>query len=109
MTKKKYSPVKKYGWTLEDIKLEDKKLKSLFDHLSTKVVDEYGARPEQKKRRAKRNAARNALLKSGKVKKGDGKDVHHKDGNPLNNDPSNLSIVSRAYNRNNNNKITKKK
>ena len=28
-----------------------------------------------------------------------GKDVHHKDNNPLNNDKSNLSIVTQNYNR----------
>mgnify|MGYP003115950767 CR=1 FL=1 len=27
------------------------------------------------------------------------KDVHHKDNNPMNNDKSNLSIVSQKYNR----------
>ena len=28
-----------------------------------------------------------------------GKDVHHKDNNPMNNDKSNLSVVSQNYNR----------
>ena len=36
------------------------------------------------------------LERAGKVKKGDGKDVHHKDGNPLNNKLSNLSVTSKA-------------
>ena len=35
----------------------------------------YGAQPEQKKNRAARNAARAKMMKAGKVKKGDGKDV----------------------------------
>jgi hypothetical protein len=39
--------------------------------------DEYHAKPEQKKRRAQRNAARNKALKNGTVKKGDGMEVHH--------------------------------
>ena len=43
-----------------------------------KEYDNYHAKPTQKKRRAGRNKA-NAL--KGK----NGKDVHHKDGNPLNN------------------------
>lgn len=38
----------------------------------------YHAKPEQKKNRAKRNAARAKLMKEGRVHKGDGKDVDHK-------------------------------
>lgn len=38
---------------------------------------QYQGTPEQKKKRAMRNAARNKLLKEGKVHKGDGKDVAH--------------------------------
>jgi len=38
---------------------------------------DYAARPEQKKRRAQRNKARRAALRSGTVKKGDGKDIDH--------------------------------
>lgn len=37
----------------------------------------YHASDEQKKNRAARNAARRKMMKDGKVKKGDGKDVHH--------------------------------
>lgn len=40
--------------------------------------DNYHASEEQKKNRAMRNAARNKLLKTGKVSKGDGKDVAHR-------------------------------
>lgn len=39
--------------------------------------DKYHASPEQKKNRAKRNAARAKMMKAGKVKKGDGMDVAH--------------------------------
>jgi hypothetical protein len=39
--------------------------------------DKYHASPEQKRNRAQRNAARAKLMKAGKVKKGDGKDVAH--------------------------------
>ena len=35
----------------------------------------------------------------GIARKGDGKDVHHVDGNPLNNRPSNLKLISRSKNR----------
>lgn len=38
----------------------------------------YQGTPEQKKNRAKRNAARATAEKAGKVHKGDGKDVDHK-------------------------------
>lgn len=62
---------------------------------------EYGARPEQKKKRAMRNAARRELMKEGKVKVGDGKDVDHrhmlKDGGS--NARSNLRVVSQKKNR----------
>lgn len=37
----------------------------------------YQGRPDQIKKRAQRNAARAKLMKAGKVKKGDGKDVAH--------------------------------
>jgi len=63
-----------------------------------KEYQEHGSTPEQKKRRAARNAARNAAIKAGKVKKGDGKHVDHRDFNPLNNSPSNLRIVDKKTN-----------
>jgi len=59
----------------------------------------HGSTPEQKKRRAARNAARNAAIKAGKVKKGDGKEVDHKNYNALDNSPSNLRIVDKKTNR----------
>ncbi len=59
----------------------------------------YHSKPDQKKRRAKRNAARNLLVKKGRVRKGDGMDVDHKDRNPSNNSLSNLRIKSKSKNR----------
>ena len=47
------------------------------DRKYTGAAAAYEARPEQKKNRAMRNAARAKLMKAGKVKKGDGKDVAH--------------------------------
>lgn len=44
-----------------------------------KEYDEYHAKPEQKKRRASRNRARAEAEKEGRVKKGDGNEVHHVD------------------------------
>jgi hypothetical protein len=59
----------------------------------------YQGTGDQIKRRAKRNAARRLLIKKGVAKKGDNKDVHHKDGNPMNNSRSNLRITSKSSNR----------
>ena len=56
-----------------------------------KEYDEYHAKPEQRERNAARLRARRQMVKDGKVKKFDKKDVHHKDNNPLNNDKNNLS------------------
>lgn len=64
-----------------------------------KEYEEHGSLPEQKKRRAARNAARNAAIKSGKVRKGDGKEIDHKNFNALDNRPSNLRVVSKKVNR----------
>ena len=63
----------------------------------------YHGKPEQIKRRAKRVQARRDLEKQGRVRKGDGKDVDHKDGNPLNNNKGNLRVTSVAHNRSRNN------
>ena len=61
-----------------------------------KEYENYHSKPEQKKRRAGRNHARRQLKDTKGIV---GKDVHHKDGNPMNNDKSNLSIVTQKYNR----------
>ena len=42
-----------------------------------KEYDTYQGKPDQIKKRAMRNAARAKMMKAGKVKKGDGKDVAH--------------------------------
>jgi hypothetical protein len=55
--------------------------------------------PLRKAKRRSRLKARRKLMKAGVAKKGDGKDVHHKDGNALNNKRSNLSVVSARKNR----------
>ena len=52
----------------------------------------YQGTPEQKKRRAMRNKARRAALRSGRVSKGSEFDIHHRDGNPMNNRPENLFV-----------------
>ena len=48
---------------------------------------------------ASRKRARRKLEKAGKVRKGDGKDVDHKDRNPKNNSKSNLRVQSKSKNR----------
>ena len=58
----------------------------------------FHAKPEQVKRRALRNKARRKLEKQGRVSKGDGKSVDHKDHNPANNSNKNLQVLSRSAN-----------
>lgn len=55
--------------------------------------------PEEKKKRASRNAARSKMEKAGKVRKGDGKDVDHKNSNPKDNSKGNLRVQSKSANR----------
>ena len=64
-----------------------------------KEYKHFHSKPDEKKRRAGRNAARRKMAAAGKVKKGDGKDVHHKDGNALNNKRKNLRVESKSKNR----------
>ena len=64
-----------------------------------KEYDNYHAQPEQREKNAARLRARRLMVKKGKVKKNDKMDVHHKDNNPLNNDPKNLSVTTQKYNR----------
>ena len=59
----------------------------------------YHSRPEQIKKRSSRNKARRLAVANGKAKKGDGKDIHHRDGNPLNNKNGNLRSMSQSANR----------
>ena len=59
----------------------------------------YHSSAKQKKNRASRNAARRAMERSGKVKKGDGKDVTHRNGNPRDNSKKNLGVLSASKNR----------
>lgn len=59
----------------------------------------YNSKPEQVNRREARNRARYQMIKAGKARKGDGKDVGHKDGNPYNNKPSNWKMESKRSNR----------
>lgn len=61
--------------------------------------EKFQSSAKAKAERASRNSARRSALKSGRVHKGDGKDIDHKDSNPRHNSSSNLRVVSRKTNR----------
>lgn len=63
---------------------------------------------QQKRRKEKtsRNRARRIMKKLTKVRKNE--DIHHVDGNPMNNNLSNLRIVHRSKNRSNGKKKNRK-
>lgn len=64
-----------------------------------KEYQNYQGSEEQKKRRASRGRARYALMKKGRVRLHDGKDVDHKNTNPNDNSASNLRVQSKSENR----------
>jgi hypothetical protein len=59
----------------------------------------YHSSSQAKKDRAARNTARRRAMRTGRVRKGDGKDIDHKDGNPRNNSNGNLRVMERSRNR----------
>lgn len=65
----------------------------------SKQQREYNSSPEQKKRRAARNHTRAIMAAEGRVSKGDGKDVDHKDHNTANKAKSNLAVMKASANR----------
>ena len=72
---------------------------SLNERDYAKEYKKYHSKPEQIARRSARNSARRIIRKTMTDEDIEGKDVHHKDNNPLNNDKSNLSVVTQHYNR----------
>ena len=58
----------------------------------------YHASKRMKEERALRNKNRRQAIREGRVKKGDGKHIDHKDGNPRNNSRKNLRVVSAKRN-----------
>lgn len=64
-----------------------------------KAQAKYQKAPEQVQKRENRNEARQALIRAGKARVGDGKDVMHINGNALDNRPSNWRNGSRTKNR----------
>ncbi len=64
-----------------------------------KEYDDYHGKPEQRKRRSSRVLARRLIEKRMGKSALNGKDVDHKDGNPMNNSLSNLRATSVSFNR----------
>ena len=98
--KKKSKIVKRLKGTYEVGRKPDPELVlKKEDRNYRKEYDNYHSKPEQREKNAARLRARRLMVKKGKVEKFDKKDVHHKDNNPLNNDPKNLSVTTQKYNR----------
>ena len=64
-----------------------------------KEYESYHSKPEQRARRSSRNKARRLAVKKHGKSAVKGKDVDHKDRNPMNNSSSNLRIQSKKENR----------
>lgn len=71
----------------------------LFERNYKREYEMYHSRPEQKKRRAQRNKTRRHFERAGKVKKGDGNDIHHRDGDTSNLSASNAVVMNKSKNR----------
>ena len=84
---------------LEDMTESFSMLSKLMERNYRKEYDDYHGTEEQRSNRSKRVLARRLLMRLGKVKKGDGKDVDHRDGNPQNNSKNNLRVRDRSENR----------
>ena len=63
---------------------------------------QFHGKPEEIARRSSRNKARRIMAKNGTVKKGDGRDVDHRNMNPMDNRRSNLRVQSKSVNRSRN-------
>lgn len=61
--------------------------------------DKYQGTPEQRKRNDERKKTRRLMEKLGKVKKGDGKDVDHANGNTKDLTKKNLKVTTPSANR----------
>ena len=59
----------------------------------------YNSSEKQKKRRAERNKARRMMEREGKVRKGDGKDIDHKNHNTSDMSKDNLRVMDKSKNR----------
>ena len=59
----------------------------------------YDKSPKRMKDNRARKKARYVMEQLGKARRGDGKDVDHKNGNPRDNSKNNLRVLGRARNR----------
>jgi len=73
--------------------------KNYVRNYSMKGEGKYDKSPKRMADNRARKKARSLLERAGKAKRGDGKDVDHKNGNPRDNSPKNLRSVGRATNR----------
>ena len=64
-----------------------------------KEYSNYQGTPAQRKRNDERKKARRKMVAGGLAKKGDGKDVAHKNGNPKDNSSKNLVAQLKSKNR----------
>ncbi len=64
-----------------------------------KEYRDYHGTPEQLKRRSSRNKARRFMEKKGRVEKGDGREVDHKNHDATDNSPDNLRVRDKSDNR----------
>lgn len=60
--------------------------------------EHFQSSAKAKAERASRNSARREALKKGRVSKGDGKVLDHRNSNPMDNRPSNLRVISKSTN-----------
>lgn len=74
----------------------------------SKEQRKFNGTETQKKRRAQRNKARREAEKDGRVSKGDGKDLDHKDRDTKNNSKKNTRVTSRKKNRSHGGKVGSK-
>lgn len=68
-----------------------------------KEYDNYQGKPEQRKRNDARKKSRRKMVKAVGKSKLSGKDVDHRDRNPLNTSMANLRVLSKKKNRSRNN------
>ena len=96
-----------YGNIMEKLQQEPERLMAFITFLEEAERDykkeyrNYHGKPKQRKERAARTAARELMIKKGRAKKGDGKDIDHK--KPLRNGGSksinNLRVRDKSANR----------
>lgn len=64
-----------------------------------KEYKNFQGTPTQRRKNDSRKKARRLMVALGKARPGDGKDVHHVNGNPMQSTKKNLKVVSKKANR----------